>query len=474
MTSVARVIGNGDLGRWSDRLSAHLRWAGSLVILFIGTWLLVTQSLPYAVASQDLQLARWLNPDHPATHLAEARDLRDGWLRRISADDTADSSGIETDRAGAFQGSDLSSVQTDAAAVNTETRTRERIVVAARSVLAREPLNAEAHRLLGEMSADLDLGRRHMQAAVARSRRESAAVFWLLNDSFVRGATDDVIRFADVLLRTRPQLRRAAVVYLGRILATEDGVQGLTRRLADTPPWRRAVLAALPANGVQPDDMLSLLLELNRIGAPPTPEEKAPFLRALVAGNNVPAAYAAWLQLLPTSELEQVRLLTNGSFDVNPTPVPFDWQVRRPSNASYTFDVAAPDGLQRAFQVGFGPGRIRFPELRQVLVLGPGTYALNWRVKGRVIGKRGLVWEVHCRGGAALQTSDMIRGNFPEWRPLAMRFQVPDGAGCEAQTLMLRHDARSASEQFMTGLVTLDDVTILRIEDTETQPQEKR
>ena len=46
-------------------------------------------------------------------------------------------------------------------------------------------LNAEAYRLLAEMERDPDRARLPMQEAVKRSRRESVAVFWLLNDSFL-------------------------------------------------------------------------------------------------------------------------------------------------------------------------------------------------------------------------------------------------------------------------------------------------
>ena len=70
--------------------------------------------------------------------------------------------------------------------------------------LAADPLNGEAYELLGLVSKEPERVRALMQEAVNLSRRESSALFWLLNDSFYRKDYRATLDYADLLLKTRP------------------------------------------------------------------------------------------------------------------------------------------------------------------------------------------------------------------------------------------------------------------------------
>ena len=58
----------------------------------------------------------------------------------------------------------------------------------------------------------------------------------------------------------------------------------------------------------------------------------------------------------------------------------------------------------------------------------------------------------------------MMVGSAATWTPVEFKFVVPE-ADCTAQQLRLFHDARTASEQLVTGKSFHDDVRIERLPD---------
>ena len=44
-------------------------------------------------------------------------------------------------------------------------------------------------------------------------------------------------------------------------------------------------------------------------------------------------AYNTWLQFLPKADLENIGLLTNASFEREPSGLPFDWRLGKGKNA---------------------------------------------------------------------------------------------------------------------------------------------
>ncbi len=109
----------------------------------------------------------------------------------------------------------------------------------ASKAIANDPLNAAAYRLLAEATGDPERARGLMREAVKRSRRETAAVFWLLNDSYYRRDFPRAIEYADILVRTRPEMASYGFSYLLNISRDPGG-----RRLAASLARRRPRLAA--------------------------------------------------------------------------------------------------------------------------------------------------------------------------------------------------------------------------------------
>ncbi len=224
------------------RLRAHPLRLALVASLSIGlSWLVLTKSLPFALAPDAPDAALALNPGNPAALLAKARQLR----ARLIAQSGNAPEPAGTPGAGALLGrantlSKLPKAESGGMAeIGGEREAlRKKIGALATQVIAREPLNSEAYRLLAETADSPERVRSLMQEAVNRSRRESAALFWLLNDSFYRKDYRAALEYADFLLRTRPELSDYVFKYVSLIAEAQAGLPLVVQALAQRPGWR--------------------------------------------------------------------------------------------------------------------------------------------------------------------------------------------------------------------------------------------
>ena len=99
-------------------------------------------------------------------------------------------------------------------------------------------------------------------------------------------------------------------------------------------------------------------------------------------------------------------------------------------------------------------------------MLGPGSYRLKGQHKGEMVGRRGLRWRIACAGGKPIAEGPMMLGKILAWKRFEVGFTVPP-TDCRAQTLRLELDARSASEQLVTGTMWFDEMSIARDEQSQ-------
>ena len=437
-----------------DRLTPQAASFGSRIVAAALTvtlvYLILTVTLPFALSQSSPGVAVSLNDRNPAALIA----LADTHRARLIASLTGDGR--------------LPNAETKATPLSTEEieRLRADIQALARRALVSEPLNASAYRLLAETSADAETIRRHMATAARLSRHEAIAHLWLTNDALVRGDIAVVFALGETLLRTKPEVTDLVVGFLAAVAETPEGQRRLIERLAAAPPWRKAFLASWPGHFRSTGVPLSVFSALRQTSRPASPTEVAPYLMHLVRLGNVEQAYAAWLKLVPREMHAKVGLLTNGGFDDEISILPFDWQIGQGRNATVEIARSGQPGNQRWLRISFGHGRVRAPEISQVLFIGPGRYRLSGRFRPSVVAKRGLRWEITCLSGKQVQLgrTDLLNGNSRSWRPFDMRFEVPDVPDCKGQRIRAFHDARSASEEFIEGEVSFDDLTIERTE----------
>jgi hypothetical protein len=233
--------------------------------------------------------------------------------------------------------------------------------------------------------------------------------------------------------------------------------------LLGNPPWRSQFLAALASKAADARAPLELLLAIKDTRTPPTAGDLQSYVSALIARKNYELAYYAWLQFLPPEQLSSTGFLFNGSFELQPSGLPFDWVFN--AGAGVTIDIADRrdrDG-QRALLIEFGHGRVEFGGVLQLTMLAPGTYEFRGKYRGEIVGKRGLVWRIACVGApnALIGESVMAWGASPKWKDIEFSFTVPD-SDCRAQQVRLELDARMASEQLVSGSIWYDELRIAR------------
>lgn len=345
----------------------------------------------------------------------------------------------------------------------------ERLRAMLRAALLRDPLNARGFRLLGQVEERRGGARedvaRYMRIAAARSSHETAAVWWLMRAGLDSGDSRSTIAFADTILRTQSRLTVPAVEVLSKVAQTPEGMAELTKVLLANPPWRGSFFRIWPQHLADARAPLVPLLALRDSPRPPTSAELGAYMNVLMQHKIFDLAYYTWLQFLPPQHLEAVTGVFNGSFELVPSGLPFDWII--PKSTGVTAGIVARPGTPgaRALLIEFGLGRIDFPGVTQTLLLPAGSYRFAAAYRGQVSGRRGLVWQVTCLGEprTSLGASAMILGTTPAWSRIAFDFKVPD-AGCPAQLLRLYHDARTPSEQLVNGWSFHDDVTLTRLD----------
>ncbi len=334
--------------------------------------------------------------------------------------------------------------------------------------LSNDPLNARALSILGQlahMAGDEARAATFLNAAAQRSIRESVAIYWLMRKSHEAKDFASAVYCADALLRTRSQAGQYVMPMLVELAENSDATGALKKTLLKNPPWRSSFLSALAQRASDPRATLELVLAIKEAGAPLSADEFRSFVNALIARKEYELAYYAWLQFLPVEQLTSTGFLFNGSFEVTPSGLPFDWIMHGGSGVSIDIVQRSDLGGQRALSIEFGHGRVEFPGVQQLTMLAPGTYEFRGKYKGEVLGKRGLVWRVACvdRPDSPIGESVMAIGVFPRWRDMEFSFTVPD-SDCRAQIVRLTHDARMPSEQLVSGAMLYDDLGITRAE----------
>jgi hypothetical protein len=360
-----------------------------------------------------------------------------------------------------------------------------------KQALAASPLNiaalsmlAEAQKLAGR-DAESDAA---YQLVLDRSRRNLLGLVWLARKSADKNDYSTLVDAADAFLRANVTYPRMAPVYkMLTALATEKAaLPDLVDRLRQSPPWRQGflndfakygdttifpeIMAALDQGGTAPK--VDEEVEDTETEADPAPEaDPTPlnaawryYLNRLVQIGQSREAYAMWVGLLPPEQAAEVGYIFNGSFESPPMGIPFDWTLTPLKGVQMGIDSGPVAAGNKALALNFGGGSIKFANVSQILLLGPGRYQLTGQVRTDSLDTpRGLQWRVLCQDGQKFSTageSDFFRGTR-DWSQFGVDVTIPE-TGCDSQLLRLDLRARIPAEQKIKGRVWFDALAIER------------
>jgi len=462
-----RHSSRGARAKPAARPRSRLRVAGFIILGLLLLAAVVTRSLAAYLADTTPSVAATLQPTNSTAllNLAQEKINLHPDLSTLEAND-APLVKQEISIAKGVQSLPETERATENAAASLPVSDAAEIRTFAERALLNDPLNARAFRILGELSKNssgVEQTEPLMQASARRSLFETLAVYWVMRKNYQDGDYRSAIRYAEALLRSQPQLPQLSLPLLGKIAETPEASGELKQMLAANPKWRSQFFTSLPGNISDARTPLDVLLSLKDTASPPTTAELNPYLQFLTAHEFYDLAYYTWLQFLPQDQLSRVGNLFNGNFETSPSGLPFDWTFTIGSGVTAEMASRADRGADHGLFLEFGAGRAGDLKMTQLVMLPPGEYKLRGSYKADIVSQRGLQWRVVCanKTNSVLGESATVMGAESGWKDFDFGFAVPDSQ-CPAQSVDLRFDARSASEQFVSGSVWFDDLQIVR------------
>ncbi len=334
-------------------------------------------------------------------------------------------------------------------------------ITRARAVLAAEPLTADAYVVLAlaaERAGADEQAIRLMDIAAAWWPRSLQAQTWLLARSVRRGDYHTALAHLDAIARGRPDTLDDLTGALAPIAADPKAVTALADQLQAEPPWRTRFLAIAVRRWRESEGIIGLMDRLQARQPGLSPAELHLYLNMLVATGRIDRAYLAWLHSLPAVRRGQLTYLYNGRLQYPVSDMPFDWTTTPVPGASVS---VGGTGDERILTLGFPGARVPLQPLRHDLFLAPGSFRLTGRVRtDRLRAERGARWRIACleTPDNPLATSEPFVGTTA-WRDFALDFTIPDAA-CQAQSLGVEIYARTAAEQWASGVLSFTDLDI--------------
>ena len=332
----------------------------------------------------------------------------------------------------------------------------------ARRLLAQEPLQGVAYRVLAE-AADKQGDRAEAftlyRIAVRRAPRDLPTRAWLTQRYLEQGEYGQALEQVDRILRMSPT--RAGRIHPVLVqLAQDPGfADALAKALRADPPWRPDLLAALrdpkTGNAVANGRVMQALQALGGL----SDEDYARWLDSLIAQGRWGEAYARWAgsAAKPGGRLP---LVYNGDFSQPPSDAGFDWRLRRMPGVLLQFEEVAGTSGPAAY-LRFLDRRVPIAGLEQPLFLSSGRYRLSLKARAQALrSELGLQWIIGCAGpGGVVARTDSLEGSFG-WREFVVDFSVPP-AGCDGQWFRLINPVPAGAAQRVVGELWVDDVKIV-------------
>jgi hypothetical protein len=322
------------------------------------------------------------------------------------------------------------------------------------------PLQGRGFRLLAR-EAELRGQARQAEAlyaiAAARAPRDLPSQAWMARRELVTAAYAKALSRFDYMMRVQPEIGlRLAPVLLAVAVhapARADFAHLLLRR----PPWREDFMPRLVTQ-TSTASVFPLMEMMRREPGGLDDSELRLWLDRLTVERQWGTAYLSWVQSLTPEGSLRIGNIYNGSFELEPRNLGFDWRFEPVAGARMSRVQVTGAKENLALRVEFDGSRIDFHHVRQLMALAPGEYRFLGRVRlDDLRSERGLVWTVSCaEDGKVIAETEPMSGRH-DWRQFELMLRVPV-ENCGGQWLTLRVPARIEAERRIGGIAWFDDL----------------
>ena len=290
---------------------------------------------------------------------------------------------------------------------------------------------------------------------------EQVAAYWI-----IRQDVEPAMRHWSIALEIDPQAKQRLFPLLMR-LAEDPRTRFAFKRVAQSPPtWWDPFFAQIAANAKDLETVRVLhTMRRQSEQAPATDTERKVFVERMIKSGQIAEAYVDWVSGLDREQRQNLGLLFDGGFELEPSQWGFGWHMHSEPRAlvdrGSTFGVDGSQALRLIFKDHQGP----FGGVSQLLFLDPGRYRLSGRVATDSLDSAGgIQWRVQCLQPERkeLSASERFLG-ANEWRDFSFELEVPES--CILQELRLVSAGKNKFEQRITGGAWFDRMMIRKLAD---------
>jgi tetratricopeptide (TPR) repeat protein len=331
------------------------------------------------------------------------------------------------------------------------------------AAIAANPAEGRAYAALGrrlEIRGEDEKARQAMETA-ARLAPQRSDVHMEVGGYWMRqGNLERALGHWNTVLRHQGDLRSRVFPELLRLAGNPVHHAAFLSLLRQPVPWWPGFFS-YAATRAPEMNTVRVLFNLQQ-GGPnaATPDMLHAYLARLQTEGQWLEAWFVWLNSLPKEQIGQMGYLYNGSFEAPLSNLGFDWIYEKHPAVSLDTAATYDTSGERALRVGFRGLRVKFQHLHQYLMLPPGDYALQGRVRPDSLqAEQGMQWTLYCLGERTpVAVSDRFRGSTP-WTRFRTEFSIPP-SGCPVQMLRLELSGTIRLDFDATGTIWFDNLNI--------------
>jgi tetratricopeptide (TPR) repeat protein len=343
------------------------------------------------------------------------------------------------------------------------------------AAIAANPTEGRSYAALGrllENRGDDERARLAMETASRLSPQRSdvqmaVATYWMR-----QGDLERALVHWNTVLRHRPGLRAQVFPELLQLAGDPANHAAFLPLLGQPVPWWPAFF--IHAASKAPDVNTARVLFNLQQGGPnaPTPDMLRAWLARLQKEGEWLEAWFVWLNSLTKDQIGKMGYLYNGSFEAPISNLGFDWIHHKHPAVSLDTAATYDTSGERALRVSFRGLRAQFQNLHQYLMLPPGKYHLQGRVRpDNLQAEQGMQWALYCLGSREpIAVSERFRGS-QQWTRFRTEIIIPP-EGCPVQTLRLELAGTIRLDFDASGTIWFDNLTIEQVRPTNLDSRE--